>query len=91
MDRSDKTEADRRRLVANERVKATVNLINSVANTMIATGVIGPLVADIYGLAVSKSPYWWQFSALWLFGCRATIKVRTPDNQDEKVVARLVS
>jgi len=23
--------------------------------------------------------------------CRATIKVRTPDNQDEKVVGRLVS
>ena len=63
-----KTEADRRRLVANERVKATVNLINSVANTMIATGVIGPLVAHIYGLAVPKSLYWWEFSALWLFG-----------------------
>ena len=68
MDGSNKTETDRRRLVANERVKATVNLINSVANTMIATGVIGPLVADIYGLAVPRSPYWWQFSALWLFG-----------------------
>ena len=68
MDGSNKTETDRRRLVANERVKATVNLINSVANTMIATGVIGPLVADIYGLAVPISLYWWQFSAFWLFG-----------------------
>ena len=57
MDGSNKTETDHRRLVANERVKATVNLINSVSNTMIATGVIGPLVADIYGLAVPRSPY----------------------------------
>jgi hypothetical protein len=31
----------------------------------------------------------WQFAPCWQ--CRATIKVRKPDNQDEKVVALLVS
>jgi hypothetical protein len=56
----------RRRLVLNERIKASANLSNSIANTMIAAGAIGPLAADFYGVTTPKSPYWIVFAICWV-------------------------
>ncbi len=56
---------DRRKLVANERIKITATLLNNGAVGAFAAGVLGPTAADLYGVVAPTTPYWWLFGACW--------------------------
>lgn len=58
----------RRKLVLNEQIKASASLANGVAGAMMTAGAVGPIAADVYGITVPQTPYWWQFAAFWVGG-----------------------
>jgi hypothetical protein len=57
-------------VVHNERVKLTASWVNTLAAAIIATGVVAPLVAIVFGFptAGAVSPFGFALSsAAWLF------------------------
>jgi hypothetical protein len=54
-------------LIANERIKLTAACVNTLAATTIATGVVAPLVAVVFGFPTAKP----ISSVGFAFGCAA--------------------
>ena len=63
-------------LIANERIKLTAGWLNTLSATTIATGVVAPLVAIVFGFPTSASVSVAGFALVcgaWLFlRCRPT-------------------
>ncbi len=60
---------DRRKLVANERIKITATLLNNAAVAAFVTGIIGPTATDLYGVSIPTTRYWWFFGVCWICLC----------------------
>ena len=61
---SDASEA-RSRLVSNEQIKLTANLLNSLASGATIAGFLGPIASALYNLQLPASPYWLGYILLW--------------------------
>jgi hypothetical protein len=53
-------------LVRNERYKLLATALNNVAVAVLATAVIAPAAAFLYGTSHAGTGRWWLFSAAWL-------------------------
>lgn len=62
---SDDPEAHER-LIANEQLKLTATLLNSIASGSFLAGVIGPLVSGFYAVKFPISAYWGAFVLCWV-------------------------
>ena len=56
----------RMRLVANEQVKLSANLLNNLAGGATIAGFLGPVTSALYNLQLPASPYWIAFLATWI-------------------------
>jgi len=59
------------KLVKNERVKLTATALNNAAVATAIASVVAPTAADVYGMTMPKTPYWWVFALLCLIGSAA--------------------
>jgi hypothetical protein len=61
-------EAERQKLIDNERVKLLALALNNAAVAALATGVLGPTASFLYGVTRIESPYSFAFGLFWIAG-----------------------
>ena len=59
-------ETEKRKLVRNERLKASATLLNNIATAFMVGGLIALTIAAAYGATQSTGGYWWSYAVLWI-------------------------